>query len=131
MKKHFVRFLSPGTFVSEETTKEIDSWDIDKAVEMSKTILERYDARPYGFYFITRERSDNELDSHESAKSNMYYLGGTIYTLDDMKAIGNPDDRIFIQNMKINGWERCVENNNSWKFIHPLFPGDVVLDIKK
>ena len=28
MQKHFVTFLSPGTFVAETSEKEIDSWDV-------------------------------------------------------------------------------------------------------
>ena len=34
MKKHFVTFLSPGTFVSETTTKPIASWSVEKAKAM-------------------------------------------------------------------------------------------------
>lgn len=49
MKKHFVIFYSPGTFFNEESTLPIDSWDIDKAIEMSKSIKERYNATPFGF----------------------------------------------------------------------------------
>lgn len=63
MKKHFVTFFSPGTFVSETSEKPIDSWDVDTAVEMSTQILERHGARPYGFRFSTRERGQEDLDS--------------------------------------------------------------------
>ena len=31
-KKHFVVFLSPGTFVHEQTSKEVKEWDVDKLV---------------------------------------------------------------------------------------------------
>ena len=65
MKKHFVTFYSPGTFVAEQTTKPIDSWDVELAVSMSGEIKERYGALPYGFQFSTRERGENDLDSHE------------------------------------------------------------------
>ena len=62
MKKYFVKFLSPGTLYSESTTLEIDSHNVATAVEMSKNIVERHGAKPYGFQFITRERQDEELD---------------------------------------------------------------------
>lgn len=52
MEKHFVKFYSAGIFVAEETVKEIDCWDMDKAIEMSKDIAERYGAKPYGFRII-------------------------------------------------------------------------------
>lgn len=46
IKKHFVTFLSSGTFVSEQTTREIDSWDVNKAKEMARSVLERHDSTP-------------------------------------------------------------------------------------
>jgi len=42
MKKHFVHFLSPGTFVAEETSKPIASWSVEKAVKMAREITERH-----------------------------------------------------------------------------------------
>ena len=42
MKAHFVTFSSPGTFVHEETTKPIGSWDTEKAIEMAREITERH-----------------------------------------------------------------------------------------
>lgn len=129
MEKHFVTFCSPGTFVAEQTTRNIDAWDIDAAIAMAKGIKERYNALPYGFYFTTRARNDDELDSKEVAKSPMYYLGGEIFTLDQVKAKNNPNDRILISNMEINGYNRIVVNTNSWKWTQPLNKDDVVLDV--
>ena len=130
MKKHFVLFYSPGTFVSEMTEKEIDSWDIEKAKELARSVSERYNAKPFGFRFITRSRNDNELDSKITEKSNMYYLGGKIRHLDFIILENNPDEQILISNMKMNGWDRVIENTNSWKITQPLEPGDVVLEWK-
>ena len=48
MEKHFVTFYSPGTFAAETSRKPIESWDVDKAVAMSKEIKERHGALPYG-----------------------------------------------------------------------------------
>lgn len=129
MERHFVTFLSPGTFFSEETEKPIDSWDIDKAVEMSRSIKERYGAIPYGFYFTTRARNDDELDSKRVAKSNLYYLGGRIETIEEVIARNDPDENILRKNMINNNVERIVVNDNSWRHSAPLKDDDVILDV--
>jgi len=93
MKKPFVTFLSPGTFVHEETTREIESWNTDKAIEMARGIQERHGATPFGFYFTTRTRGENDLDSKVSDRSKMFYLGGKVETLEEVilsKKRGNP-----------------------------------------
>ena len=129
VEQHFVRFFSPGTFVAETTDKPIDTWDVDQAVEMAKSIVERHGATPYGFVFITRGRGPKDLDSHEIKRSaGVYYLGGKVETLAEIKARNNPDDRILISNMEGNGWAKVV-NTNSWRWTQPLKEGDVVLDV--
>jgi hypothetical protein len=128
MQKNFVCFKSAGTFFDEESTIEIDTWNINKAIEMSRSVKERYGATPFGFYFYTRAREDNELDSKVINKSNMYYLGGKIETLEDVKSRNDPDDRILISNMQNNNISRIIINSNSWKVTKPLEETDVVLN---
>lgn len=130
MKRHFVTFYSPGTFVSEETTKSIKKWGVDIAVKMSKKIKERYEALPYGFVFTTRERKVSDLDSKEIKRSNMYFLGGTILTLEDVLQRNDEKDKILILNMKANNYNKVVENTNSYKIVVPLQAKDIVLKIK-
>lgn len=130
MKQHFVTFLSPGTFVAEQTTKPIDSWDVDEAVKMAKKIKERYGARPYGFQFSTRERGPNDLDSKETKVSGTYYLGGKVETLKELEARNDPKEEILRSNMRCNGWAKIVTNTNSWKWTQPLQKSDTVLDVK-
>jgi hypothetical protein len=127
MEKHFVTFCSPGTFFSETTTKDIDSWDVEQAQRMAQNIKERHNALPYGFYFTTRKRGENDLDSKETNKSPMYYLGGKVMTLADVKAENDPENEILISNMEINGYDKIIVNTNSWKFTAPLNKEDVVL----
>jgi hypothetical protein len=129
VKKHFVTFYSPGSFMAETTTEPIESWHVGKAVEMAKGVVERYNAKPYGFQFSTRERGDDELDSRVTKRSAMYYLGGTILTLQEVKDRKDPKDGILISNMECNGWERVIENCNSWKVVQPLKSEDVILDV--
>ena len=128
MQKHFVIFFSSCTFITEQTQKPIDNWDKEKAVEMSRRITERYGAKPYGFCFTTRERKFTELDSREIKRSNMYYLGGDVLTLKELKAKNDPRNQILISNMECNGHNSIVVNNNSWQWIQPLNDDDEVLN---
>jgi hypothetical protein len=127
MTKYYVTFLSPGTFVSESTTEEIHDWDIALAIKMSYGIKERYGATPYGFFFTTRERGWDDFDSKEINKSNMYYLGGRVWTLGELEVLNNPEYDILIQNMKSNHFDNVIINNNSWQSIQPFKDGDIVL----
>lgn len=130
MKKHFVTFFSPGTFVPETTTRPIDSWNVDKAIEMAKTVTERYGAKPYGFQFSTRARSDAELDSKVSKSSGIYYLGGKIKTRDEILAGTDPKEDILRQNIEFNSdVENIIVNDNSWRFTGQFRADDVLLDV--
>ena len=131
MKKHSVKFLSPGTFVSEQSTLEIDSWDIKKAVQMSKTITERHGAKPYGFRFVTRERKKNELDSKEVKWSGIYYLGGKILTLEDVVDRNDPNDKILISNMRINEWDKKFEHNGYTKIFDRKIKSNIIKKVIK
>lgn len=128
MKAHFVTFYSPGTFVAETTEKLIKKWDIPLAMEMAHDIMERHGATPYGFRFSTRERGPKDLDSKVTKTSPVYYLGGKVETLEEVKARATKDDEILISNMENNHMKRVVTNTNSWKSTLELKEGDIVLD---
>jgi len=115
-EKHFVTFLSPGTFVSESTTQSIDSWSIDLAMSMARNIKERHGATPFGFYFETKGSDGWEPKTVRS--SGIYYLGGRLRTIDDIP--DTPENRILRSNMKSNDIETVIENCNSWKVTMPF-----------
>lgn len=129
MEKHFVTFYSPGTFVAETNELPIDAWDTEKAVELARGIKQRYGARPYGFRFSTRSRGPDDLDSKVTAKSPYYFLGGRVETLAEVEARNDPKESILRSNMRGNGYDRIVVNDNSWRWTQPLDAGDVVLDV--
>jgi len=129
MTRHFVTFYSPGTLVAETTTKPIYSWDVETAKQMAAKITERHGARPYAFAFTTRGRSEDDLDSKETARSCRYYLGGRIRTLEEVRADAVPDERILLSNMEGNDWKRVWESTSGWKWTQPLGDDDVVLDV--
>ena len=130
MQKHFVTFYSPGTFVPEERTMPIDSWNEQEAVKMARGIVERHSAKPFGFRFTTRARGDNDLDSKVVDKSGMYYLGGTIRTADEILAGTDPKEDTLRFNVRVNGIKRVIVNDNSWRHTAALEDADVVLDLK-
>lgn len=130
MIKHYVVFMSPGTFFSETTEEEIDSWDVDKAVEMARGIKERYDARPYGFQFATRERGPDDFDSKQTKRSGTYWLGGKIFTAAEILAGTDLAEEILRSNVRINKIKKIIVNTNSWKFTAPFEKDDVFLDVK-
>jgi len=127
---HFVTFYSPGTFVNEESIKPIESWDVEAAKEMARGIKERYGAVPFGFRFSTRSRGADDLDSKVTATSPMYYLGGKVETLAEVKARATEKDRTLIANMECNKYRRIITNTNSYAWTAPLRKTDVVLEWK-
>lgn len=127
MEKHFVTFYSPGTFFHEETTKPIASWNVATAKKMARKIVERYNAKPFGFRFCTRTRGEQDLDSKVAKESPMYYLGGQVETLEQVKARATKKDSILVSNMEGNQWDRVITNANSYKVTQPLMADDVVL----
>lgn len=128
MIKHFVIFYSPGTFFHEQTEKPIDSWDVEQAKQMARTITERYDATPFAFQFSTRKRGPKDLDSKEVKRSGYYYLGGKIETLAEIKKRNAPDERILVRNMENNEWDRVIVNTNSWRIVQPFTDKDTLLE---
>ena len=127
VEKHFVIFFSPGTFVAETSKRDIPSWDVSTAVRMADDINERHGATPYGFRFTTRRREAGDLDSKEVARSPMHYLGGRVETLAEVEARNDPLEKILISNMRSNGWNRIIVNDNSWRWTQPLEDGDIVV----
>lgn len=126
--KHFVTFVSPGTFFAEETTQPIDTWDVREAMQRSRAVVERYDQRPHSFYFSTRKRGPEDLDSKQTAASPRHYLGGKVETYAEVVERNDPKEEILRSNMRINGIARVVTTLTPWRHTAALHPGDVVLD---
>ena len=127
LKKHFVTFYSAGTFVAEQSTKPIESWSVDDAMAMAALITERHNAKPYGFRFTTRGRTDQQLDSKEIAKSPMHYIGGKVLTYREIEQRDDPRDRILLENMRCNRWDRVWQSTKGWSTTQPLQNDDIVV----
>lgn len=127
MKKHFVTFFSPGTMFSEESTEEIETWDVEEARKRADNIVERHDATPYGFQFVTRERGEEDFDSKETERSNMYYINCRVETLEEIEERNDPDESILRSNMRNNGYNRVAITTKGWKGTYPLRENDIVI----
>lgn len=124
MRKHFVTFFSPGTFVAETSEKPISGWRVAEALGMVSKIEERYGARPYGFQFSTRARGPRDLDSKVVRRSHMYYLPHCrVIALKDVPT----KEEILRSNMKNNGWDRVVQTTKGWAWSQPFNETDVLL----
>jgi len=128
MTKHFVTFYSPGTFVTETSTEEINCWCIDQALQRAAEIVERHGARPHSFRFFTMERGDDDWEPKRTNSSGYYFLPHCrVLTLEEIKAGGDPSDSILISNMECNGWDRVVTTTSGWKFTQQFEDGDTLL----
>lgn len=134
MKKHFVIFMSPGTFVSEVSERPIDDWDARAACKMAESIEERHGAKPYGFRFSTRlcappvevEGESLDVQPKEIASSGMHYITGEAIRFDDVPVDKEHD--ILRSNMRCNRHPVIIENRNSYRFSTFFSPADVIVD---
>ncbi len=134
---HRVTFLSPGTFVAEQTSKPIgEKWSTYEAVKAAEDVVERYGAKPYAFYFATSITAPDVPDGmggflkvrpRETERSGLFFLGGTALTVTDVEARNDPRDEILLSNMRGNKWV-VVENVNSWKSVNPFGENDAIVD---
>jgi hypothetical protein len=128
MKKHFVTFYSPGTFMAENSVKEIEAWDVKVAQRMADEITERYNAIPYGFRFHTMTRQAGEWEPKCTATSPMYYMPHCkVETLAEIEARNDPKEEILRSNMRGNGWDKIVVTTKGWRWTQPLLANEVVL----
>ncbi len=136
-RKHYVTFLSPGTFVAESSTLAITEWDPREAMRLASGVKERHGAIPYGFRFETRivasEVTDGEggtlqVEPKTVKTSGMYFIGGVVETLADVKARATKADDILISNMECNDYAHIVTTTNGYRWSQEFQKGDHVVN---
>ena len=125
LTRHFVTFLAPGSLMQEESTMPIETWDTDAAQDMAAKIVERHGARPFCFYFTTRGRQKDDLDSKVIKKSGRYFINCQLRTLEEVQA--DPENRILAANMENAGWQHVAITRNGWGWTQPFRQEDVIL----
>ena len=137
MRKTTVTFLSPGTFVDEQSTKDIPEPNPSLALKLAADVLERYHAKPYGFYFSTLLIADPVPDGEggtldvmprEVDQSGIYFIGGKLMTFDEVEQRADPKERILLDNMRYNDFKIVIQNDNSWRTMKPFGERDSIID---
>lgn len=137
-RQDFVTFLSPGTLFSEQTTKAIDGWSTYQAMLMSASVVERYGARPYAFYFTTcvvAEPIEDGEGGHltvrprEVGRSGIFHINGRVLTFDELTARADPSDANLILNMACS-IPIVVQTFNSFRHTSEFREGDVCVNDK-
>jgi hypothetical protein len=104
-------FYEPGSLFAEEWSQEVSTRD---PYEIAKLAPKR------AFCFVLRDYVDKKTvvdgDTFEKTEplgesTGRYYLGGSVYTIDEMKAKfgSDRDRRILISNMENNNWLKVIQ----------------------
>ena len=132
--KHYVTFVSPGTFFSETSRRPIAACDIKTACKMAKSVEERYGATPYGFYFTTFVTAAPvqiggktfKTEEKKQAESGMHFITGTLRRYN--QTTFGPDEEILKSNVESNGYWVLVENRNSYRCVQPFDESALLID---
>ncbi|PZM08070.1 hypothetical protein CPY51_30470 [Rhizobium tubonense] len=123
MSKEYAVFLFNGSFTNTERPVQVPCRDVDRATEIAQQLTLQYGAPPFAFHFESRVDS---LDSIGN-RSGLYYLGGTIQTLAEIRAECNPSNQRMIWNLEARGIDKIVTNNCPCLACFPLRDEDQVL----
>jgi hypothetical protein len=70
------------------------------------------------------------LNSKVVKRSGTYFLGGKVETIEEIEARNDPKEKILRSNMRVNGYDKVVVNDNSWRWTQPLGKNDKVLKVR-
>ena len=112
----YVEFFFPGVMFDESSVKEVTNRDT-KGVNVPNGA--------FGFRFFdvkTTEEDGVKMESDRLNESPMYYYGGRVMTLADVRR-EMPDSHTLISNMRGNGYKRVIRcRTGNFK---PFQKGDV------
>lgn len=113
--KHMARYYYPGFLFSEESTRVLDLRDPQLAVQMAPesafcfVLYDIEEAPDLGPDFAVTPKPKNE--------SGRYYIGGRLYTIDEVRAMNLQGDyTILISNMESNHWDYVIQTRSgNWQ----------------
>ncbi len=104
--KTYARFLFPGSFVSEESVKEVPSRNVAELdIPGNAFALQFFDQ---GTAVFNVDGHEVEFTSKRINVSGNTYIGGLLMTLEEVRQ-RHPDKSNLIANMEGNGWNRVIQ----------------------
>jgi len=58
----------------------------------------------------------------------LFFLGGKLYTFDEVVKRNDPKEEILRSNMEVNEYWVIIQNDNSWRFTGEFSEEDAILD---
>lgn len=123
VRKTYVEFLYPGSFMSESSMREVKTRDVLK-VEVPKN------AFCFSFFdilsvIVEADGRKVQLTSERVNVSPKHYYGGKLYTVAELKC-AFPSERILIRNIEGNGYKKAIKcRTGNWQ---PLKETDVFIE---
>ncbi len=132
-EQHEVTFLTMGKLTAKVWCRPIALWDSTTACRMIHAIADHEGARPFGFFFTSwRVEPDrvSEISGVVKGKrvlsrtSSLFFVSGTVKTLDEIEEEDDGRARILIQNL------RAELRSDQTRFItvNPFWTGYANLD---
>lgn len=116
IKKTYVEFVYPGSFMNEYSSQEVKSRDAE--VELPKG------AFAYRFFDHETVKVGNKtFTGDRSNVSGLTYVDGEVLSVEDVKK-SVPNSRTLVSNMEGNGWDYVVKTKRG--NFQPLEKGDSV-----
>ncbi len=124
-----VTFYEPGSFMSEETLRVVTTRDPNEIAKMAPERAFCFTIEDFIEKTTTVDGEDFKKTESVGGPSGRFYLGGDLYTVDELKAKFGSDrsKEILISNIEVNGWPKAIQcRTGNWQ---PFTDTDTFLDI--
>lgn len=117
----YAEFFYPGSFVAETSEVQVPDRGIPADVPRGA-----YGVRFFDRVVVTTTAGDREVETRSERLdiSGVSYFDARVMTLADVER-EMPGERILLDNMRCNRWDRVVRTNRGW--MQPFRDGDSVV----
>ena len=122
-------FYEPGSFMSEETSRVVKTRDPNEIAKMAPERAFCFTIEDFVEKTTTVDGENFKKTESVGGPSGRFYLGGNLYTVDELKAKfeGDRNKQTLISNIEGNGYPKAIHcRTGNWQ---PFTDQDVFLDI--